>query len=199
MYSPVASVIFSVRNANRTKNGEIGRAPVAAAQFAGVAVESTKYNNILSRGAKRVLNVCKNVAQNDKVFKGISKTVNFAKNNVNTLIVCSSGLNVLLAEDKQTAIISEAGNIGGMFLIEGLMKKYLDTIFANIPMNKKWLPVVKGITFVIGSIAGSTIGQKIGKVAAKKLKQINEQNQNEQKFVLNSDKQKVCQPLNKVA
>lgn len=179
MYSSVASAIFSVRNANRTSNGEIGRMPVTVGQIAGVAVESTKYNNLFSRTAKRFLNTCKNVAENDKVFNGITKAVNFAKNNVNPLIVCSSGLNVLLSNDKQSTVIAESGNLAGMFLIEGLMKKHLDKVIDKLPISKKWQPIVKGIVFVIGSISGSTIGQKIGKLFAAKLKKANEEAQKE--------------------
>ena len=107
--------------------------------------------------------------------------IELAKNNVNPLIVCSSGLNVLLADDKQSAIISESGNLSAMFLCEAMMKKHLDKIFAKLPINQKWLPVVKGITFVIGSIGASTIGQKIGKILAAKLKTANEKAQQGQK------------------
>lgn len=183
MFSAVATGIFSVRNANRTTNGEIGRLPVAIGQVAGVATESMKYNNIFSNTVKKAAKVCQEVAESDKVFNGITKAVNFAKNNVNPLIVCSSGLNVLLADDKQSAIISETGNLSAMFLCEGLMKKYLDVIFAKLPIGKKWLPIVKGITFVIGSIGASTIGQKLGKIVAAKLKTANEKAQLEQQTV----------------
>lgn len=181
MYSAVATGIFSVRNANRTTNGEIGRLPVAVGQTAGIVAESMRYNNIFSNTIKKAANVCKEVAESDKVFKGITKAVNFAKNNVNPLIVCSSGLNVLLANDKQSAVISETGNLSAMFLCEAMMKKHLDKIFAKLPISKKWLPVVKGITFVIGSIGASTIGQKIGKILAAKLKTANEKAQQGQK------------------
>ena len=118
MYSAVATGIFSVRNANRTTNGEIGRLPVAVGQTAGIVAESMRYNNIFSNTIKKAANVCKEVAESDKVFKGITKAVNFAKNNVNPLIVCSSGLNVLLANDKQSAVISETGNLSAMFLCD---------------------------------------------------------------------------------
>lgn len=180
MFSPVATAIFSVRNANRTTNGEIGRLPVAIGQTAGIVTESMKYNNIFSNTVKKAAKVCQEVAESDKVFNGITKAVNFAKNNVNPLIVCSSGLNVLFADDKQSAIISESGNLSAMFLCEAMMKKHLDKTFTKLPISKKWLPVVKGITFVIGSIGASTIGLKIGKIVAAKLKTANEKAQLEQ-------------------
>ena len=60
------------------------------------------------------------------------------------------------------------------------MKKHLDDVLKNLPINKKWLPVVRGIAFVIGSIGTSTICYNIGKVLAAKLKVVNEKSQLEQ-------------------
>ena len=194
MFSPVATLMFSVRNTNRASNGEAGRSLVAVGQAAGVASEGMKYNNIVSNLLRKGAKVCQEVAESDKVFKGITKAVNFAKNNVNPLIVCSSGLNVLLADDKQSAIISESGNLSAMFLCEAMMKKHLDKIFAKLPISKKWLPVVKGITFVIGSIGASTIGQKIGKILAEKLKTANEKAQLEQQQAAIQNNTQIFEP-----
>lgn len=182
MFSPVATLMFSVRNTNRASNGEAGRSLVAVGQAAGVASEGMKYNNIVSNLLRKGAKVCQEVAESDKVFNGITKVVNFAKNNVNPLIVCSSGINVLFADDKQSAVISEAGNLSAMFLCEGMMKKHLDKVLAKLPVSKKWLPIVKGVTFVIGSIGASTIGFKLGKLVATKLKTENEKAQLEQQI-----------------
>ena len=66
----------------------------------------------------------------------------------------SSGLNVLTAkkEDRKKTIIAESGSLAGMFIGEGLMKKHLEGVLAKLPISKKWAPIVKGVTFVIGSI-----------------------------------------------
>lgn len=175
-----STLLFFVRNSNRAQNGEGGRGFVAIGQGAKVIKQISEYDNIFSKGTKSAINAFKTIAQNDKVFNGISKGVKFASENVNPLIVVSSGINVLTSEDKQSTIIAEAGNLACMFAMEGWMKKNLDKIMNNLPISKKWMPILRGIAFVIGSIGASTIGYKTGKILASKLKTINEQSQVEE-------------------
>lgn len=172
-----ATLLFFIRNGNRAQNGEGGRSLVAIGQGAKLAKQVCTYDNIFARGTKSAINAFSTIAENDKVFKGISKGVKFASENVNPLIVVSSGINVLTSKDKQSTIIEEAGNLAGMFAMEGWMKKNLDGIVAKLPISKKWQPIVRGIAFVIGSIGVSTIGSKIGKFVATKLKTENEKAQ----------------------
>ncbi len=162
MYSGVATGIFAIRNADKTMNDNIGRLPVTVGQSAALIKAGAQYSN----PAKHVLNTLDEIAKSDKIFNGISKTVKFAADHVNPLIVASSGYTVLTAEDKKSALITESGSLAGMFIGEGWMKKNLDGILNKLPINKKWLPVIKGLLFVGGSIGSSTIGQKIGKFAA---------------------------------
>lgn len=128
----------------------------------------SKAANYASKKIKTVLNTLDDIAKSDKVFNGLSKAVNFASNNVNPLIVASSGLNVALADkkDRKKTLIAESGSIAGMFIGEGLMKKKLDGVLNKLPINKKWIPIIKGVVFVAGSITSSSIGQKIGKKIA---------------------------------
>lgn len=190
MYSGVATGIFAVRNADKTMNDNIGRLPVTIGQSAAIikagseyadksssifkatkAVNNTdkvfkvfnKCANYVSKKIKTVINTLDDVAKSDKVFNGLSKAVKFASNNVNPLIVASSGLNVALADkkDRKNVLIAETGSIAGMFIGEGWMKKHLDGILNKLPISKKWLPIIKGIVFVAGSITSSSIGQKI--------------------------------------
>ncbi len=163
MYSGVATGIFAVRNADKTMNDNIGRLPVTVGQSAALIKAGAQYSN----PAKHVLNTLDEIAKSDKIFNGISKTVKFAADHVNPLIVASSGYKVLTSDDKKSAIITEGGSLAGMFIGEGWMKKNLDGILTKLPVSKKWLPVVKGILFVGGSIGSSTIGENIGRVAAK--------------------------------
>jgi hypothetical protein len=176
-----STVLFFLRNGNRAQNGEGGRGFVAIGQGAKVVKQICEYDNIFGKGAKSAVNAFKTVAQNDKVFNGISKGVKFASENVNPLIVVSSGINVLTSEDKQSTVIAEAGNLAAMFAMEGWMKKNLDNVLKNLPINKKWMPIVRGIAFVIGSIGASTIGYKIAKTFAAKLKVANEKAEMEEK------------------
>lgn len=208
MYSGVATGIFAIRNADKTMNDNIGRLPVTIGQSASLIKAGAQYSedsakiikttqninntdkvfnnlskvaNYTSKKIKTVLNTLDDVAKSDKVFNGLSKAVKFASDNVNPLIVASSGLNVALAdkEDRKKVLIAESGSIAGMFIGEGWMKKNLDGILNKLPINKKWIPIIKGIVFVSGSITSSTIGQKIGqKVAQYWDKPLVEQNQN---------------------
>ena len=168
MYSGVASGIFAIRNCDKTTNGDIGRLPVSVGQGAAVIKAGAQYNNAIAKPIKIVLDTCDDIAKSDKVFNGLKKVVKFASDNVNPLIVASSGVKVVMAdkEERKSTLISESGTLAGMFLGEGWMKKHLDDILAKTPISKKWLPIVKGITFVVGSITASTIGNKIGKKAA---------------------------------
>lgn len=168
MYSGVASGIFAIRNCDKTTNGDIGRLPVSVGQGAAVIKAGAEYNNPISKQAKIVLNTFDDIAKSDKLFNGLSKTVKFAADHVNPLIVASSGLKVAMADKKErkSTLIAESGTLAGMFLGEGWMKKHLDGILAKTPIGKKWLPIIKGVTFVAGSITASTIGNKIGKKAA---------------------------------
>lgn len=169
-----STVLFFLRNGNRAQNGEGGRGFVAIGQGAKVVKQICEYDNIFARGAKSAVDAFKTVAQNDKVFNGISKGVKFASENVNPLIVVSSGINVLTSDDKQSTIVAEAGNLSAMFAMEGWMKKNLDNVLKDLPISKKWMPIVRGIAFVIGSIGASTVGYKIGKTVASKIKTENE-------------------------
>lgn len=175
-----STVLFFLRNGNRAQNGEGGRGFVAIGQGAKVVKQICEYDNIFGRGTKSAVNAFKTIAKNDKVFNGISKGVKFASENVNPLIVVSSGINVLTSEDKQSTIIAEAGNLAAMFAAEGWMKKNLDNVLKNLPISKKWMPIVRGIAFVIGSISASTIGYKVAKAFAAKLKTVNEKSEIEQ-------------------
>lgn len=111
---------------------------------------------------KTVINTLDDVAKSDKVFNGLSKAVKFASNNVNPLIVASSGLNVALADKKIEKCFNSRNwkycrNVHRWRLDE----KHLDGILNKLPISKKWLPIIKGIVFVTGSITSSSIGQKI--------------------------------------
>ncbi len=164
VYSPVASVIFSVRNGGKTSAGDIGRLPVTVGQAASVVKASAQYGNPFSRTIKQGLRIL----NSDYVARNLGKVVKFASDNINPLIVVSSGIKVAMAdkEQRKDVLIAEAGCLAGMFAGEGWMKKNLAKYLDKIPMNKKWIPILKGIVFVTGSITSSLIGEKIGKKVA---------------------------------
>lgn len=164
-FSDVATVGFAIRNVDKTTSGDLGRLPVAVGQTVNAIKAGAEYNSFLKRG----VNVVKKVAESDSVFKGVSKGVKFVSNNINPLIVVSSGYNVLTAkkEERKKTLFSEAGCIAGMFLGEGWMKKNLNPIIEKLPVSNKWKPVIKGLIFIGGSIGSSTIGQMLTEKAYK--------------------------------
>ena len=146
-YSNVATALFSVRNADKTTSGDIGRLPVTVGQGAAAVKAAAQMDNPISKALSQGLDI----AKSDKVVSKLGKVVKFA---------------LADKEERKSTIITESGCLAGMFLGEGLMKKHLDKVLAKLPINKKWIPIIKGIVFVAGSIGSSTIGQKIGKKAA---------------------------------
>lgn len=164
-YSDVATVGFAVRNIDKTTSGDWGRLLVALGQTANAIKAGAEHNSYLKSG----VNALKKVAESDSVFKGVSKGVKFVSNNINPLIVVSSGYNVLTAkkEERKKTLFSEAGCIAGMFLGEGWMKKNLNPIIEKLPVSNKWKPVIKGLIFIGGSIGSSTIGQMLSEKAYK--------------------------------
>jgi len=169
MSNSVATAIFCVRSGDKAANGDVGRSVVAVAQGAKFVDRTAKGNGTAAKVAQAVQKTSEELSKSDKFFNGLTKTVDFAKNHVNPLIVASSGLKVALADKKErkNTIISESGNLAGMFIGEGWMNKNLTKVIDKLPISKKWKPVVEGVTFVAGSITSSTIGQKIGQKAAK--------------------------------
>lgn len=164
-FSDVATVGFAIRNVDKTTSGDLGRLPVAVGQTVNAIKAGAEYNSFLKRG----VNVVKKVAESDSVFKGISKGVKFVSNNINPLIVVSSGYNILTAkkEERKKTLFAESGCIAGMFLGEGWMKKNLNSIIEKLPVSNKWKPVIKGLIFIGGSIGSSTIGQMLTEKAYK--------------------------------
>ena len=191
MFSPVASTIFTFRNWDKTENGEIGRAPVFIGQAAGVLAEVAKYDNAIAVGAKNVLSVFGELAEESKALKYAGKFAKFASNNVNPLIAVSGGVKVLMSEDKQSTAITETAALAAMFGGEGVIKKNYDKIAnSDVVQNglkSKYLKpivdflerkkiggatgsVIKGLLFVAGSMASYEVGHKVGDCVAKEVK-----------------------------
>ena len=164
-YSLVATGIFAARNSGKTSNGDIGRLPVTVGQTTSVVKAAAQYGNPFSRTLKKGLNIL----GNDKVASKLGKVATFASEHINPLLVVSSGIKVAMSkkEERKNTIIQEAGLLGGMFAGEGWMKRNLTKYLDKLPINKKWMPLIKGVTFVAGSIGCSTLGHKIGTEVAK--------------------------------
>lgn len=188
MFSPVASGIFAFRNVGKAENGEIGRAPVAVGQFAGIVKEIGKYDKTIALGTKNALQILQDVAGDSKALKYAGKTVDFLSSHVNPLICVSSGIKVAMSDDKERTLKEEAGSLAFMFAGETLISKNYDKIAKSRtvtntidkmsksslfkPMFKtiakhnwggKIGAIIKGLSFVTVSIGSSCIGLDITK------------------------------------
>ena len=187
-YSPIASVAFTYRSADKTADGDVGRAPVTLVQAASVIKAASQYQNPFSKALKRGMEY---IAKDETVAK-LGKIANFGAEHVNSLIAVSSGIKVIRAkkEERRNTFFAELGCFTGMILGEGWMKKNLNKYLDQLTIAKKWAPLIKGIVFVTGSITCSSTGHKIGKLVAQNWEKPIAAPQKE------DDKPKVYEPLN---
>lgn len=190
MFSAVASGIFAYRNADKTKNGEIGRSVVTLGQTAGVVQEVAKYDGLVANGARSAVSVFSNLAKQNKAFEYAGKVTQFAVNNVNPLICASGVIKTAMSDDKIETGITEVAALSAMFAGEGLIKLNYDKIapkvieqakkskilkpvtefLAKNKLGGKTANIVKGLVFVGGSMASYAIGQNLGKDISDRVK-----------------------------
>jgi len=187
MANPVSSLIFCCRNVDKVEyEDKMGRLPVAIAQANNVFQAVQELDGKVGKTAKSASDVLANAAKEEKVLAYVGKGVKLLSDNVNPLICVSSGLDILRADDKEKAIITNAGSLGAMFLVEAQMKKHLKEVpkmeifkgitkkimkFAESHKCEKGLPAVAyGTVFVTGSIIGSNLGEKFGSILDKGVK-----------------------------
>ena len=170
MSNAVSSLIFACRNVNKTENGEIGRAPVAAVQSINVLNQVSKYNKAIAQGTDAAVSVFENLAKKSKPVDYAVKGVKWATKNVNPLICVSGGIKVAMSDDKPSAAIKEVAALSTMFAGESIAKKVLPMLIEKLPLGNKAGAVVKGLLFVGASIASYSAGEKLGTVLADEVK-----------------------------
>ena len=195
MFSAPATAIFAYRNADKTQNGDIGRGAVTYGQLAGLAQEVAKYDGAIANSARSALSVFSDLAKQNKAFEYAGKATQFAINNVNPLICASGVVKTAMSDDKVKTGITETAALSAMFLGEGMIKRYYDDmassktvqdgikkfseskigkpIFEYLEKHKlkgKAGAIVKGLTFVAGSMTSYSIGQELGEPIANRVK-----------------------------
>ena len=170
MFSAISSAIFAYRNVGKTQRGEIGRAPVAAAQAISVANEVAHYNSKIAKGADAAISVFNDMAKKSKVMNGVVKATKWGVHNVNPLICISSGIKVATSDDKVSTAIKEVGALTTMFAGEAIAKRALPELVKKLPVGGRVGAVIKGLGFVAASIASYAIGEKLGGDLAKETK-----------------------------
>lgn len=148
MGNVISSAIFSIRSADKAeKQFEAGHGGTAAsrAAIAGgqlwkvgeyVAEKTVKLDNELGKTTQTAVNILKKASKNDVLIDYAGKAVKWASKSVNPLICVSSGFDVLSSEDKQSTLIKNATALGGMFFVEGQMKKIADETTKQQALDK---------------------------------------------------------------
>lgn len=195
MFSAVASGIFAYRNADKTQNGDVGRGAVTYGQTAGLIQEVAKYDGAIANSARSAVSVFSDLAKQNKAFEYAGKVTQFAVNNVNPLICASGVVKTAMSDDKVKTGITETTALSAMFLGEGMIKKYYEDvassktvqdgikqfsesrigkpIFEYLEKHKlkgKVGAIIKGLTFVAGSMTSYSIGQELGNPIAHRVK-----------------------------
>lgn len=172
------SAIFGTRNIEKTEEGHIGKASVAAGQGAKVVDYICTLDNKVGKTTKTAVDALKKVAQNEKLLDYAGKAVNFAAKNINPLICASAGIDVFMSEYKESALVTNATALGAMFAAEHWMKNNLDKLpekkelkgisekvmkFARENKCEGKLPgIIHGVAFVVGSCTAYNVGNKFG-------------------------------------
>lgn len=195
MFSAVASGIFAVRNADKAKNGDIGRGAVTVGQTAGLVQEAAKCESVFSGTVRGTLSGLSNLAKEYKAVDYAGKAIKFAADNVNPLICASGVLKTAMSDDKVGTGITETAALATMFAGEGLVKlnydklieskqfkdllekasktKNLEPVFKYLEKHNlkgKLGTIIKGLVFVGGSMGSYAIGQALGDDIADRVK-----------------------------
>ena len=200
----VPSGIFCYRNYKKTENGELGRAPVFVFQgakvFAALGKAVNQYDNAFAKTATETAAEWSKYSRNYKAVDYINKGVKWGMSNINPLICAASAYKMVTSDDKLHTGIVEVGSLSGMFAGEGWMKENLGNFINEQSVTKlaqtaeqkglgniskyilksgnagKIASILKGVIFVTGSIASSTLGAELGKFTADKMCPTTEKN-----------------------
>lgn len=176
----IRSAVFGVRNVEKTEQGHVGKAAVAGGQLRNAVFEARKYDGVIGETADTAVKALQGFAKETKVLEVAGKALKIAGDYVNPLICVSAGIDVALSDDKEKAFVENSMGLGGMFVVESLMKKHLDSVvkikgidkiaekvmkFASTARGGKYIPaIIHGGAFVVGSCLAYSASQKFGDV-----------------------------------
>lgn len=179
MSNIVSSAIFCARNVDKAENQDkVGRWAVAVGQGKKVVDYVRTLDNELGKQMNKGVSVLKDFSKQEVLLDYAAKTVNLASKKINPLICISSGIDVLRADDKQSAAITTGSALASMFAVEHVMKKHLDDVTKIKGVEKIAKKVVEfeakhetkgkigalihGVAFVVGSCTAYNVGEKFG-------------------------------------
>ncbi len=134
----VSSAVFGLRNSGKTLNGDIGRAPVALAQFASSTAETASMHlGRISEGAESIMNRVDNIGKVIGVSNAATKVASVASKAVNPLLCAAAGYRVFKDKDKESALIEEVCSLGAMFGAEAVYKRFRNTVAQSMGQHLK--------------------------------------------------------------
>ncbi len=200
----VKSGTFGGRNANKVfgeNNGidDRGRIAATAGQLTNAGKAAAKLDNTLGKGAQAAINAMSSASEHSRILRYANKSVSWASDHVNPLLVGAAGYRILVSDDKEAQLKKEVFGMSSMFGVEALMKNFLNSDYlkeVHSKMTNKYaktaLAVIEGLGFVAGSIAASTAGYKVGELYVEKTRNTNKNNlttdlNNSNKEIINSN------------
>lgn len=147
MSNVISSAIFCVRNVDKAENqGKVGRIAVAAGQGKKLTDYVIGLDNAVGKEARTAVTALKKLAETEKAFEIAGKAINFASEHINPLLCVSAGIDILSAEDKESALVTNTTALTTMFAAEKLMKEYLDEIPKLTPVKNALASAKKFVT-----------------------------------------------------
>lgn len=114
-----STILFGLRNTDKTGKGDIGRLPVAAGQFYNAAEEIGRLNSQIGQGVSAFGN-------SSQLLNGAKKCAEFAGKHINPLICVAGGIKVATAKDKDKEFVNQVCALGTMFAAEKAYKALTD-------------------------------------------------------------------------
>ena len=183
--NPIAGIAFSIRSADRAADDRC-RVPVLAAQL----VSTTRAAALSgSKRADEYLKAFEKFEKGSGVLAATAELVDFLSKNINPLICATSGLQVLLSDNKEETFMDKAVSLPCMFAAENYVKNQIGgkgeaiadkmyqlikacagsslkepKLFASAPSKLKLIGmIIEGGALVGASITAAVGGSKIGK------------------------------------
>lgn len=171
MYDAVVrSTLFGLRNADKIANtNDKGRIFADVGQFTKAAQSAAKLDDTVGRGANAAIKAMGKITNKYQPLEKVAKGATWAANHVNPLLIGAAGYRVAIAKDKPRALKRETLGMTTMFMTEAAMKQFFESGYMTglkAGMKNKHartaISILEGVLFVMGSIASSTAGYKLG-------------------------------------
>ncbi len=179
---------FCARSTDRAVHGNVVRGAIAAGQAVN-AVEGlgtlsqqlSIFDKTVGKSALSAVEAIEKAKISQNAMGYAASGVDFARKNINPLICAATAFNIVRADDKEKAIMTDGAGLAGMFAGEKLAKiglakahetigksvvkvalKFGKTALLADPKVMAAVSIIEGLTFVTASIASWKLASNIG-------------------------------------